>query len=78
MSRIVVQFDLDVKKGTKTLKVESPFDSKAKASDKIKSMLESTASSSSAMMRISDSSTGDFIFVNTMKLSDVRIMEEEE
>lgn len=78
MTEVFVEFKMDTKTGIEKINVKSPFEDKPSAADKINSMLEKTAKSSSAMMRIQDVETGDFHFIHTMKLMDVFIYEAEE
>jgi len=73
MENIVAEFDLDVKQGEKTVEVTMPFSEVAPAADKINSLLQDTASSSSAMMQIRDADTGEYVFLNSMKISSVRL-----
>lgn len=77
MGRIVAEFELDTKKGLKSKKVVTPFDDRAAAADKISDLLEKTANSSSPMMKIRDSKTGDFSFIHTMKIGSVAVYETE-
>lgn len=75
---IVVQFHMDTSTDNEVTKIESAFDERGPAANKIKSLLEETSKSSSAMMKVMDARTGDYVFVNTMKLAKVVIREEQE
>lgn len=66
---------MDTRSGEGSKTVKLPFDDRGKAADKTKEMLRDTANSSSALMQIRDAETGDFVFVNTMKLSSVTVEE---
>jgi len=70
---VLIEFHMDTSTGNEIKTINSPFDDRAKAADKIKSLLEKASNSSSPMMRVRDSNTGDYVFVHTMKLANVVI-----
>jgi len=74
---VYVEFHLDTRTSKETLEIVSPFDNRGKAADKIKSSLEETSKSSSAMMQVRDSESGDYVMINTMKLASVKVVERE-
>jgi len=74
---VLIDFHLDTRTSNETITVESPFDDRAKAADKVKSLLLDTANSSSAIMKMRDSGSGDYIMVNTMKLASVEVRNDE-
>lgn len=76
--RCVAYIHLDTKTSDKTKKVRMAYEDRGLASDKIVEILDKTARSRSSMARIRDVKTGDYVFVNTMKISDIDVVMEEE
>jgi len=73
-----ITFQIDGRDGVKTVEVEWPFDSAAKARDKVSSMLDDASSNTgSAMVSVRDDATGNFVYVNTMKLMTVIVEDSE-
>jgi len=78
MTNVEVEFELDTKSGGKSLVIQTAFEDRPSAASKINSLFDEVAKSSSPMLKIRDSVTGDYKFVHTMKVAGVHIREKEE
>lgn len=75
---VEISFQLDTSTGLKTVKVVSPFQDRGKTRDQISQRLDETAKSPKSVMPIRDVESGDYVFVNTMKLANIVIEEKNE
>jgi len=68
---VEVQFQLDTNRAIEVATVTWPHDTREQAKDK----LEKVINNGDALLPVRDAETGDFVFVNTMKLSEIVIKE---
>jgi len=75
---VKIAFNLDTQTENRVqITIRSPYADLGRTRDNISDRLDETAQSPKALMPVRDADTGNYVFVNTMKLSDIRVFEVE-
>jgi len=75
--RVFTTFVLDTKNGLERVKIMTSFEDRGAARDKLENQINKTMNGDSSMMAVRDNRTGDFRFVNLMKLASINLSLEE-
>lgn len=74
---VMIDFHLDTSgEEGRTKTIQSPYADLGKTRDNLDERLDKTAQGSKALMPVRDAGSGDYVFVNTMKVADITIREE--
>jgi hypothetical protein len=76
MMTVFIEFNLDTRTEQSSVKIQSPFADVKATRDNLNERLDEVAKGSKALMPIRDADTGDFVFVNTMKIGSIDVFEE--
>ena len=73
---VYIDFEMDTKDGLKTTSLQSPFQDLGQTRDNLEERIDRVSSSSKSLMPVRDAETGDYAFINVMKLANIHVYEE--
>lgn len=73
---VFIDFILDTRTESSKITIQSPYSDLGQTRDNLDERLDNTANSPKALMPVRDADTGDYVFVNTMKIGNIRVYEE--
>lgn len=71
---VYIRFELDTSTEVKTIELQSPYADKGQTRDNLD---ERIAENNKALMPLRDAGTGDYVFINTMKIANIAVYEKE-
>jgi len=74
---VMIDFHLDTSgENGRTKTIQSPYADLGNTRDTLDERLNDTATSPKTLMPVRDAGSGDYVFVNTMKVADITVREE--
>lgn len=73
---VYIDFYLDTKSGLEKNTVQSPYQDLGQTRDNLNSRLDETTRGPKALMPIRDADTGNYAFINLMKLASIEVRED--